>query len=258
MSKRTSHSRYSISQNYLTSTKTINSLLRRTSICKNDLVIEIGAGKGHITKQLAKISHAVIAYEADTELSRRTEETISAENVSIISDDFLKSSLPKTRAYKIFSNIPFSITTDIIRKLTTAPNPPAEAWLVMEKGAAKRFMGKPSDTLSSLTIKPFFEMEIVWYFSRQDFHPAPSVDTVLLHLTSRLPSDIPYSQREQYTQFLEKSINYGINRLLTKRQVSLALKLAGQPCIPESGIMLYVQWLCLFRCYCKIKNNPGQ
>ena len=51
----------------------------------------------------------------------------------------------------------------------------------MEKGAAKRFCGKPNDTLQSLQIKPFFDSNVIYRFRREDFHPMPRVDAVLLY-----------------------------------------------------------------------------
>jgi 23S rRNA (adenine-N6)-dimethyltransferase len=169
-------SNYSISQNYLTSAKTIRRLLRLTSINGDDHILEIGAGKGHITRELVKVGRAVSAYEIDRKLYGKLKEKLGgASNLSIRRQDFLKAALP-SGSYKVFSNIPFCITSKIVRKLTTAGNPPREAWLVMEKGAAKRF---------SAQLKPRFEPKIVYYFVREDFHPAPGVDIVLLRLTKR-------------------------------------------------------------------------
>ena len=240
---------YSASQNFLTSAKTIQKLLRNTSIGKDDYVIEIGAGKGHITKALVKACKCVCAYEIDGRLFERLQKRLDGvDNISLIKGDFLKATLPKSGPYKVFSNIPFSITSDIMRKLTSCNNPPQEAWLVMEKGAAKRFVGSPCDTLSSILIKPFFETKIVYHFSRQDFHPAPSVDIVLLRLVRKTQPDIPAEQQKSFAEFVERSIRSGIYRQLSKRQVTTALRLARLPHIKESGTILYIQWLCLFRC----------
>ena len=244
-----------VSQNFLTSSKTIKRLLKLTSINKNDSVIEIGCGKGHITRELIKICSSVNAFEIDCNLYDKLRGKFEhAENLNLKHLDFLKADLPKTEPYKVFSNIPFSITSDIIRKLTTAKNLPDEMWLVMEKGAAKRFMGKPGDTFASILIKPFFETKIKYYFERHDFHPMPSADIVLLHFTRKSQPDIPPSKQKDFACFVEKSMRYGIDRQLTKKQVSTALKLAKLPCIEKSGLMSYVQWLCLFRCYCDYHN----
>jgi 23S rRNA (adenine-N6)-dimethyltransferase len=246
---------FSVSQNFLTSSKTIQRLLRLTSINKNDSVIEIGCGKGHITKELVKICGGVDAFEIDFKLYDKLQNKFgNTENLNLKYMDFLKADLPKRGQYKVFSNIPFSITSDIIRKLTAAKNPPSEMWLIMEKGAAKRFTGNPDDTFSSIIIKPFFEMKIKYYFQRRDFHPMPSVDIVLLHFTRRIQPDIPLHQQKDFARFVEKCLRYGINSLLTKKQVSAALKLAKIPSVGKSGLTSYVQWLCLFRCYCKFNK----
>ena len=135
-----------------------------------------------------------------------------------------------------------------MRKLTTTNKLPEDIWLIMERGAANRFTGRPHDTAASILSKPFFDMRIIYYFSRQDFHPAPSADIVLLHLSKKEQPDIPASERKSFEIFVKNSLKYGINIELTNKQIATSLKLAKLPGIKESGTVLYVQWLCLFRC----------
>ena len=242
----------SISQNFLTSQKTIDRLISITTLSKSDTVLEIGAGKGHITKALSQKCRSVISYELDQSLYTKLKSQLK-NNVKLYHADFLKCKLPKQQ-YKVFANIPFSITSKIIRKLTTSDNLPTSIWLVMEKGAAKRFAGLPAENPSSLLLKPFYDSKIVWHFNREDFHPAPKVDTVLLQLKLKQLFDISPNQRSAFSTFINHSIKHGIygsRALLTKKQVSTALKLASLPQIPISGDISYIQWLCLFRCWQK-------
>ena len=243
---------FSVSQNFLTSRKLIEKLLHKTNISKNDMVLEIGAGKGHITKALVQMSKEVIAYEIDKKLYDNLVQKLIP-NTKLIYGDFIKSNLPET-AYKVFSNIPFSRTTDIMRKFTVANNPPTDMWLVMEKGAAKRFCGLPNENLNSLLIKPFFETKIIYHFQKEDFHPAPKVEIVLLEIIQKQIPDIMLSQRSDYHLFLTHSIKnglFGSKALLTKNQITTALRLAELPQIKQNGQILYIQWLCLFRCWLK-------
>ena len=143
----------SISQNFLTSRKTIERLIARTTLSKSDTVLEIGAGKGHITKALSEKCRSVISYELDQSLYAKLKPKLK-DNVKLYCTDFLKCKLPG-QPYKVFANIPFSRTSAIIRKLTTSDNLPTAIWLVIEKGAAKRFAGLPTENLSSLLLKPF-------------------------------------------------------------------------------------------------------
>lgn len=243
---------YSVSQNFLTSRKTINRLIVKTNLSGNDTVLEIGAGKGHITKALSDKCKTVISYEIDEKLFTKLKPQLN-KNVKLYCGDFLKCALPKS-PYKVFANIPFSRTTDIIHKLTSASNIPEGIWLIVEKGAAKRFCGTPNENLNSLLLKPFFDLKIVWHFDRNDFHPAPNTDVVMLEIKPKKSTDIPPCLKEDFRVFLTHGLKngmYGSRALLTKRQVSTALKLAGLPMIGPTGDVAYVQWLCLFRCWIK-------
>lgn len=238
---------FSVSQNFLTSRKTIDRLLRLTDLSEADTILEIGAGKGHITKALADTGKQVVTYEIDQKLAEKLAPQLP-NNVRLIPNDFLRCPLPKG-TYKVFANIPFSRTTEIVRKLTDAENAPQSMWLIMEKGAAKRFCGQPRESRISLQIKPFFDAQIVYHFRREDFHPMPRVDVVMLEFKHKLQPDLPVSQQAAFSAFFEQVHRKGLYKLLTKKQVSTALRLAGLPPIEPSGNMQYVQWLCLFRCW---------
>ena len=249
MRKNSQNIPYSVSQNYLTSKKTIKRLIRIAKLDSSDTVLEIGAGKGHITRVLAETCRQVISYEVDPRLYVSLKRN-NLENVTLIGGDFLQARLP-SGPYRVFANIPFSRTTEIIKKLTCGDSLPKDCWLIVEKGAAKRFCGKPHESLQSLLIKPFFETEICYYFQREDFHPAPRVDVVMLHLSRKEKPDIALQQRKAYEFFLRSCLQhyFGSRRtLLSLRQANMALRNAGLPGIHgQSKTMLYVQWLCLFR-----------
>jgi len=201
----------------------------------------------------------VSAIEIDRNLYDRLKTKHSnTPNLKLYHQDFLKWTLPTSGTYKVFANIPFSHTTDILRKLTECKNPPVEAWLIMEKGAAKRFMGTPRETLRSLTLKPKFDLRIAYHFSREDFHPAPRVDVVMLHLKRKQVYDIPAAQWRDYERFISTALpgnHAGLSRLFTKRQLSLACKAANLHDI-VSGQVRYIQWLGLFRCYYNHARKP--
>lgn len=241
------------SQNFITSGALIQRLLRLTDIHQNDTVIEIGTGKGHLTEALCRKSGHVYSVELDRKLYEGAKLKLAEySNLHLIHGDFLKYSLPAKGDYKVFSNIPYCITTQILERLTGAPNPPKDIWLVMEKGAAKRFTGAGKETKQSLLLRVNWNMRILYHFRREDFHPMPSVDSVLVHFSRKAAPDLSKRDLEKFGYFIEHSLRYGIcgrNGLLTRRQVSTALKQAGLPHAHEDGVTLYIQWLCLFRCW---------
>lgn len=251
--KRDFMTQVSYSQNFITGKKLIDRIVHLSNINKNDTVIEIGTGKGHLTEELCRRGGFVYSIEIDRKLYENSKEKLARfSNLSLVHGDFLNYSLPKKGDYKVFANIPYFITTQIVEKLTNVSNLPVDIWLVMEKGAAKRFMGLPRETTKSLLLKVNWEMEIRYHLRREDFHPMPSVDSVLIHFKRKAVPDLKKNERYDFKRFIEHCMKYGIygkKGLLTKRQVSVALKQAGLPCLPENGATLYIQWLCLFRCY---------
>ena len=249
MSKNTGSAPLWAGQNFLTGAGEIRRLLALSDISSQDLVIEIGPGKGHITRELLSCCGKLLAVELDPALCARLAERFAGEpKLSLFRGDFLKMSLPKGK-YKVFANIPFSHTTEIIRRLTQAPNPPTAAWLVVELGAAKRFVGAGRENLSSLSLRPFYQARIAAKISRTQFHPAPRVDAALLELCRRSGPDLPLGQCQSYQVFLERAWKRGLNGMLTKKQISTALRLADLPPLARDANLEYVQWLCLFRCW---------
>lgn len=243
-----------VSQNFLTSYQIINRLLYRCTLDTNDHVIEIGPGKGHITRLLIKKCRKVTSVEIDKRFFDKLLAKFNVtENLHLYNQDFLKWKLPAFGTYKVFANIPFCHTTAILRKLTESNNPPSEAWLTMEKGAAKRFMGKPHETLKSLMLKPLFDLDIVYHFRKEDFHPKPSVDIVLFRLKKKTQPDVLPTQWLAYKRFIFdafQSNGTGLWRMFTKRQLSRAFREANIHNFVSNEV-LYVQWLSLFLCYYK-------
>jgi len=180
--------RIKYSQNFLRSRELIKKLLNKSSICSNDLVLEIGPGKGIITEQLARGCIKVIGVEKDRKLCDGLFQKFRENNkVEIKCEDFLKYRLPAEEKYKIFSNIPFNLTADIIGKITSADNPPEDAYLIVQEEAAQKFSGSlyGKERQYSLLLKPWFEVKIMHHFKRTDFYPVASVEIVLLRIKKR-------------------------------------------------------------------------
>lgn len=192
------------SQNFLRKPELVSELIKKSSLQKDDTVLEIGSGKGIITEALAKSVKSVIAIEADTGLYNELSEKLRRfPNVKIHNSDFLQYDLPKGR-YKIFSNIPFNITAEIIKKIVEAQNAPEHSYLIVQEEAAKKYAGQPygKETLFSVVNKPWFGFSITHKFRRTDFNPAPKVDTVLLSIQKLVQPSIQSSQAAQYKDFV--------------------------------------------------------
>jgi 23S rRNA (adenine-N6)-dimethyltransferase len=245
--------RAELSQHFLRKGATPARLVHGTTISRADLVVEIGAGRGALTLPLSRRAQRVIAVEIDDALIANLRGQFD-DRVQIIRGDFLQMELP-TAPYKAFGNVPFSRTTDIVSRLVRAPNPPHDAWLVVQREAAHRFCGPPyvRESLWSLRLKSGWHVEIVDRLRRVDFDPPPSVESVLLWLHRRDRPLLDESERHLYEQLIERAYtaNLSLNRTtgpwLSKLQLRrLANDLRfDYDCAPS--MLGFEQWLALVR-----------
>src|SRR5436305_3777748 len=109
--------RIALGQNFFTNPELVASLVQRSSLTADDVVVEIGPGEGIITKELAKVARKVIAIEMDSALAADLKERMKEEpRVEIHAGDFLRFEVAEP-VYKIFSNIPFNRTADILKRI---------------------------------------------------------------------------------------------------------------------------------------------
>jgi 23S rRNA (adenine-N6)-dimethyltransferase len=197
------------SQNFLRNPELVTKLIRNSSIGPKDLVLEIGPGNGTITGELIKVSGRVIAVEIDEKLTSYLNSKFRfASNLEIFNSDFINFNLPNY-PYKVFANIPFKITADIIRKLTEDINF-WEGYLVVQKEAAKKFVGKPYDDKNSMMtvlLKPWFDIRVYHTFSRHDFIPFPNVDSVMIRIQRLQVPVLPYFEQDIYKDFIMYTFN---------------------------------------------------
>jgi len=206
---RYSNKRRLYSQNFLRSPELVDKLIRKSSICHNDIVVEIGPGKGIITDSLIKQSKKVIAIEKDQRLFDITNQRFSTDTkLQLFKADILQFQIPK-ESYKVFSNIPFSITADIMRKLTEDEYF-SQGFIIMQKEAARKFLGMPfafKNTATSVYLKAYFEINVFWEFKRNDFIPRPGVDVVMIDIKRRLNPDVEGSDKKLFRCFVEVLFN---------------------------------------------------
>jgi 23S rRNA (adenine-N6)-dimethyltransferase len=250
------------SQNFLKDPCLVASLLHRLDIGSDDVVYEIGPGKGIITEQLALRYKQVVAIEKDPRLSALLlQKFADRPNVTIHSGDFLHYSLP-CKPYKVFANIPFNITTAIVTRLTAAEYPPEDAYLTMQKEAAEMFLGKPHELLRTILLKPWFEMEIIHRFKRQDFIPAPRVDVVMLRLRKRGPPLVHSADRQYFRDFVvhiftnrQPKLGTTLKSIFTRQQLKYVKRELGFDLDVTPTSIPFEQWLNLFGYFKTLGNE---
>jgi len=210
------------SQNFITSKKHIHEILSRTNINKQDTVIEIGSGRGHFTRELVKICDFITAVEIDPKFVSMTQKSINrSENVQVVHANILNYRFPKeNQPYKIYGNIPYNISTKIIKKIVFESA--AEfCFLIVEEGFAKRLTDY--QRALGLFIFPEVDIKVLRRIPRDYFHPKPKVDSVFIQLT-RKESEIQSRDKDLYQHFVYKWVNKEYQKLFTKNQFNKALK----------------------------------
>lgn len=175
------------SQYFLRSPRLIKELVGHSTISKHDTVYDIGAGSGVISSVLATRAKEVIAVEFEPRAASKLRDNMRRfPNVIVYEGDFLAMPLPET-PYKIFANIPFHLSSPILRKLTEAVNPPQAIYLVVQKQFANKLLSD-SDRFTGqlgMMVGPRYTVRIRKKLQRTDFWPHPAVDTVMVELLLR-------------------------------------------------------------------------
>lgn len=191
------------SQNFIKSSVLVKQLLSVSSIDSNDLVVEIGPGQGIITQELLNIAREVIAVEKDRDLIQDLRNDFDQyQNLKIVQENFLDWSLPQ-KPFKIFSNIPFSITADIIDKLLKSSTKATEIYFIMQLEAAEKYLlGNNSNTQNSILLAPFYDFEIIGNIDRTSFTPKPQVDIVFVKFILKKDFLFDSSLYQQFRDFV--------------------------------------------------------
>lgn len=190
------------SQNFFRSGALVERLLDASTIRPGDLVLDLGAGTGVISSRLARRGCEVLAVEKDARLAQQLRVDFARNAVvRVLHTDILHVHLPH-RAYKVFSNIPFDASSAIVNRLTRTVYSPQDAYLVIQRESAQRFLGQPRTTLAAASIFPWFEATPFHAFRPTDFTPVPRVEVVMLRLRKRGPPLVPHSDAQLYRDFI--------------------------------------------------------
>ncbi len=176
-------------QNFIIDANIINSIINKSEIDKDTLVIEIGPGAGALTGSLVEKAKNVLCYEIDTRLKPILDHMVQSDNLEIKYEDFLLSNVKediKKYSYKklyVVANLPYYITTPIIIKLIEDKILPDKIVVMVQKEVGDRFKAKPnSKDYSSLSIylSYYYDIKKVLDISKNVFMPKPNVDSIVV------------------------------------------------------------------------------
>ena len=178
-----------LGQNFLIDKRVLERILEAADLSPHDTVVEIGPGLGILTKALAEKAKKVIAIEKDprmVEILRKTTEDLP--NIEIVQGDILGIVLNQVKhrptSYKLISNLPYYITSPVIRKFLEARPQPKLMVLMVQKEVAQRVCAKPPDmSLLAVAVQFYGKPSTVSYVKKDCFWPQPKVDSAILKIT---------------------------------------------------------------------------
>lgn len=203
-------------QNFIVDENIINSIINKSEIDNNTLVIEIGPGAGSLTYKLAKSAKNVLCYEIDTTLKEVLNDNLSdCNNVEIKYIDFLKANvLEDLKQYEydklyLIANLPYYITTPIIIKVIEDMLPIDKICVMVQKEVGDRFKATPgSRDYGSLSvyINYYYSVRKLLDVSRHVFLPKPNVDSIVVEFTKK--NDVKKVNNEQvFFKLIRDSFN---------------------------------------------------
>ncbi len=183
------YAKKSLGQNFLLSRAPIHKMIGECLVTRSDTVLEIGPGKGILTRELLATGARVIAVEKDDLLIPILHETFKSETdsgqLNLIHGDILNLSTSNlqltTNSYKLIANIPYYITGEIIRKFLESDNQPSCMALLVQKEVAERIVARDAkESILSISVKAYGTPSYGGTVKKTSFRPIPNVDSAVI------------------------------------------------------------------------------
>lgn len=254
-------------QNFLIDREILKKTLKAANLNENDTVIEIGSGLGILTKELAKKTKKVIAIEKDKQIFEILKGEIKdSNNIELINKDVLDYDF-NINKYKVVANIPYYLTSYLIRLLLESKNQPQEITLLVQKELAQRMCSSaPKMNLLSVSVQFFGEPEIISFVPKESFWPEPKVDSAIIKIKNiKKPDNINIkkffklvragfsSPRKQLANNLSKKL------YLNKEEIKKALAECCLNIQARAENLEIRDWICLtILCDHGLENQAGR
>lgn len=216
-----------LGQNFLQDESALGKIAAAAEIQADDCVLEIGPGLGSLTRHLAVSARTVTAVELDPDLLPALRAILEPyPNVRVVHGDILKlpiAELVDQPNYIVAANIPYNITSAIIRHLLESDPKPRRVVLTIQKEVAERICAQPGDlSLLGLSVQVYGQPRIVAKIPAGAFHPAPKVDSAILRIDIHDEPLIPRDLLDTFFQLIKAG--FGQKRKTLRNSLSSGLR----------------------------------
>lgn len=201
----------SLGQNFLKSEKILENIVKAGGVEREDVVLEIGPGKGALTEKLLEKAGKVVAVEKDNNLFEFLKEKFKTEiengSLVLVHGDVVDFNPEKyklkTKGYKLIANIPYNLTGIILKKFLTEKITPELMVLMLQYEVVKRILARDKkESLLSLSVKAYGEPKMITKVPARYFTPAPKVDSAVI-LINNISKEI-FSARQDLAELVSE------------------------------------------------------
>lgn len=220
----------SLGQNFLIDPAALERVVRAADITPQDRVLEIGPGLGSLTRHLARAARQVVTVEIDDTLLPALRAVLAdASNVEIVHGDILEQDparLMQEDGYLVVANIPYYITSNLIRHLLEAQRKPARLVLTVQREVAERINAQPGDlSLLALGVQVYGKPSIAARIPAGAFYPPPKVDSSVVRVDLYNEPQIPANQIDTF--FRLAKAGFGQKRKTLRNALAAGLAIDG-------------------------------
>jgi len=195
-------------QNFLVDRSVLQHIIGAAEINADDQVLELGAGTGVLTRELAKHARRVVAVELERDmLSLLAETTGHFANVELVERNMLyvdPAEVFGSEAYKLVANLPYYITAPTFRHFLESTNPPRLLVVMVQYEVAQRIVAEPGDlSLLGVSVQFYGKPEIIAHVPARAFYPAPKVDSAILRIDLKDEVPLTSNQRDSFFRLVQ-------------------------------------------------------
>jgi 16S rRNA (adenine1518-N6/adenine1519-N6)-dimethyltransferase len=229
-----------LGQNFLIDPIALNEVIKVADINAEASVLEIGPGLGGLTRLLARRARRVVAVELDANLLPPLYQVLAPfSNVEIVEGDILAHDpaiLMGTAGYRVVANIPYYITSALIRHLLEARLKPQRLVLTVQREVAERICAMPGDlSLLALSVQVYGAPKIIARIPAEAFYPAPKVDSAVVRVDLSDQPAIPATDLEAFFRLAKAGFSQKRKTLRNALAGGLRLEKAEASALLESA-----------------------
>lgn len=236
----------SLGQHFLTDSAFADRIVEAAELTPADTVLEIGPGPGVLTRRLIARAGRVVAVEIDERFVQLlTEELGGAPSLSILHRDILEVDPGSIVAaegdpvrYKVVANLPYYITSPILRHLLEAQDPPSSAVLMVQREVAERICARPGDmSILAVSVQFYATPSICFTLPPGAFRPPPNVESAVIHLAVREQPAVANMAAKDFFRVVRAGFGQKRKQLLNSLSAGLALDRARTgSLLAEAGV----------------------